>query len=265
MNSTATRISSLSSSVCSSLSKTLDFHGSGLRMVRVHHLDRVPQKPLSLVQFPSFKMGMLIVMRDRGKNRKPLQRGRVSIEAIQTVQALKRAKNDSNLLERVFESKFRRLIKSDMIAVLRDLQRQNEALLALQVFEDVRKEYWYKPQVLIYADLITVLASNGLFEKVELVFLDLKMENRLEADTDGFNALLRTLMEFGIYRLSMECFQLMKKVGCEPDESTFRILINGLDSKGETGLSAIFRQEAEKYFGEHLEFLEEKEEISLSN
>lgn len=78
---------------------------------------------------------MIITMRDRSKNRKPLQKGRsLSIEAIQTVQALKRAAKRSDVsLEQVFDSKFRRLLKFDMIAVLRELLRQNQCLLAIKV------------------------------------------------------------------------------------------------------------------------------------
>ncbi|XP_010270549.1 PREDICTED: pentatricopeptide repeat-containing protein At1g62350-like [Nelumbo nucifera] len=215
------------------------------------------------LRYSSSKSSMIVIMRDRSKNRKPLQRGRISTEAIQAVQALKRAKNDGDLLESVMESKVRRLVKQDIIAVLRDLQRQNEALLALKVFEDIRKEYWYKPQVLVYAGMIKVLANNGLFEMVERVFLYMKMESNLEADLEAFNALLQTFMDFSIIELVMECFHLMKVVECEPDKSTFKILINGLESKGETGLSTIVRQEAKKYYGGSLEFLQEKEDISL--
>lgn len=92
------------------------------------------------LQFKLNPKSMVITMRDRSKNRKPLQKGRnLSIEAIQAVQALKRA-NRSNTynnsfpeLDRVFDSKFRRLLKFDMMAVLRELLRQNECLLALKV------------------------------------------------------------------------------------------------------------------------------------
>ncbi|XP_043708946.1 protein THYLAKOID ASSEMBLY 8-like, chloroplastic [Telopea speciosissima] len=208
----------------------------------------------------------VITMRDRSKNRKPLQRGRnLSIEAIQTVQALKRAKKDINSLEREMEYKVRRLLKFDLMAVLRELLRQNEPLLALKVFQEVQKEYWYKPQVLLYADMINVLASNGMLEMVERLFLYLKMESSLDADTEGFTALLKTLIEFGTTRLVMDCFHLMKAVGCEPDKSTFRILIDELELKGETTLSAIVRKEAEKHFGGSLEFLEEKQDLTLSS
>lgn len=91
---------------------------------------------------PILRRAMVIKMRDRSKNRKPLQRGRMlSIEAIQAVQALKRANtppppspsSSSSMLDRVIDSKIRRLLKFDMVAVLRELLRQNECSLALKV------------------------------------------------------------------------------------------------------------------------------------
>uniref|UniRef100_A0A2P2JGE1 Uncharacterized protein MANES_15G113700 n=1 Tax=Rhizophora mucronata TaxID=61149 RepID=A0A2P2JGE1_RHIMU len=85
---------------------------------------------------------MLVVVSARGRggnNRKPLQRGRdLSIEAIQAVQALKRTWSsvpNSPNLDHVLRSKFSRLLKFDMIAVLRELLRQNRCLLALKVTE----------------------------------------------------------------------------------------------------------------------------------
>ncbi|KAL5976914.1 hypothetical protein ACLOJK_021251 [Asimina triloba] len=199
----------------------------------------------------------ITVMRDRSKNRKPLQRGRISNEAIQTVQLLKRAKDDPQSLDRVLESKARRLIKMDLIAVLRELQRQNEPLLALKIFEDIRKEYWYKPQLSGYADMVAVLASNELFDKVELLLSYLKSEI-VDADVEGFNTLLKALMEHSLSKSAMEFFNLMKEAGCGPDESTFRILIKGFEAGGEAHLSAIVRQEAEEYFGGYMEFLDEE-------
>ncbi|XP_068652080.1 protein THYLAKOID ASSEMBLY 8, chloroplastic-like isoform X2 [Aristolochia californica] len=160
-------------------------------------------------QFPRSPQNGTITMRDRGKNRKPLQRGRVSTEAIHTVQALKRAKNDPTKLTCVFETKVRRLVKSDLVAVLRELQEQGEGILSLQVFEEFRSEYWYKPRLSVYAGLVSVLASNGLFDKVEQIISYLKKEN-LAPDTEGFNTLLKTLIEFRIFHSVMECFHLMK-------------------------------------------------------
>ncbi|RXH87814.1 hypothetical protein DVH24_034714 [Malus domestica] len=230
-----------------------------------------------------------ITMRDRSNNPRPLQKGRfLSIEAIQTVQALKRAQKDQSILSQVFDSKFRRLLKFDMMAVLRDLLRQNECVLALkkkdsgfqfvtlvidligfiaccQVFEDIRKEHWYRPQVSLYSDMIRVTASNGLFEQVELLFLCLKKETNLQPEIEAFNALMTTLISFNLPKLAIECYYLMKEVGCEPDRSSFRILVNGLESMGETGSSGIVRQDAQQIYGESLEFLEENEEMAVSH
>ncbi|XP_057964425.1 protein THYLAKOID ASSEMBLY 8, chloroplastic-like [Malania oleifera] len=208
-------------------------------------------------------VNVMISMRDRGKNRKPLQRGRnLSIEAIQTVQALKRgARKDPQSLHNVFDSMLKRLLKFDMMAVLRELLRQNECFLALQVFEEVRKESWYKPQVSLYADMISVLASEGLLDEVELLFAYLKVEcSYLELDTEGFNGLLTVLMSTpNTTGLAMEWFYSSKELGWDLDRSFFRILINGLESNGETDLSAVVRLEAEKYFGvSTLDFLEEE-------
>uniref|UniRef100_A0A7N0T290 Pentatricopeptide repeat-containing protein n=1 Tax=Kalanchoe fedtschenkoi TaxID=63787 RepID=A0A7N0T290_KALFE len=208
---------------------------------------------------------MRISMRDRSKNRKPLQRGRnLSIEAIQAVQALKRAKRDDELLQRAIDSKFRRLLKFDMVAVLREFLRQNECDLALQVFEDIRREFWYKPHVLLFADMIPVFARNELFEQVEFLYGCLKMDSqRIEAGVEEFNFLLRALVSCGVKGLAVDCFYLIKELRCEPDRSSFRILINGLEVDGETDESAVLRNEAKKYFGESLEFLKDDEEAVL--
>nr|XP_018682803.1 PREDICTED: pentatricopeptide repeat-containing protein At1g62350-like [Musa acuminata subsp. malaccensis] len=207
-----------------------------------------------------------IVMRDRAKNRKPTQRGRyLSTEAIHAVQALKRALGTvgggggGDSLERVLAAKVRRLIKGDMVAVLRELQSQGEGLLALQVFEEVRREHWYKPQLSVYNDMIKVLASCGLPEKVEKVCSYLKMEH-LDADTEGFNLVLRTLLDFGFVQAAMDCFRLMKLWESEPDESTYAILINGLKAEGEVDLSVSVREEAEQHLGGPLVFLEKRED-----
>ncbi|XP_027185687.1 protein THYLAKOID ASSEMBLY 8-like, chloroplastic [Coffea eugenioides] len=212
---------------------------------------------------------LVTIMRDRSNNRKPLQKGRnLSIEAIQTVQALKRARATSSCpLEPALETTFRRLLKLDMIAVLRELIRQNQCYLALKVFEEIQEEYWYRPQISLYAELVSLLGSNGLLEEVELLFIKLKKEPCLEPDINGFNALLEILANFNLTGLAVECFYLMKSIGCDLDKLSFKILINVLESNEEASLSAFFRLEAQKYFGQSLNFQEkgEGEGYSLSS
>lgn len=112
--------------------------------------------------------------------------------------------------------------------------------------------------------MIKVMVSNELFEQVELLCLCLKKETNLQPDIEGFNALLTTSISFNLPKLSMECYYLMKGVGCEPDRSSFRVLIKGLESMGETGPLGIVRQDAQHLYGESLEFLEENEEMAVS-
>lgn len=211
----------------------------------------------------SFRTG--VTARDRSKNRKPLQKGRyLSIEAIQTVQILKRTKSSSAMLEQASRTSFSRLLKLDMIAVLRELLRQNECYLALKVFEDIRKEYWYKPQISFYVEIISVLGSNGLIEEVVVLFDKLKDEDGIELDVDGFNGLLESLTKFNLTSLVLKCFFLMKSLGCEPNKSSFKILISYLQANGEVSQLPVLLQEAKNHYG-CLDFLDEKEASRMSS
>ncbi|KAF8703443.1 hypothetical protein HU200_032248 [Digitaria exilis] len=200
-----------------------------------------------------------ITMRDRSKNRKPTQRGRyLSTEAIQAVQSLKRAVlrgGSAASAAAAVEPKLRRLLKADMVAVFRELAAQGEALLALQVFEEIRKEHWYKPRLLWYVDLVTVLASKGLRPEVDKACSYLKRE-QLEPDTEGFHLLLKALLDAGFTQLSMDCFRLMKLWDSDPDRITYTTLIKGLESLGKMELCAGIRLEAENDYGS-LDFLDE--------
>lgn len=210
-----------------------------------------------------------VTMRDRSKNRKPLQRGRnLSIEAIQAIQALKRVSKalivheggggggGRESLETVFRSKIRRLIKFDMMAVLEELQKQNEPYLALKVFGEIREEHWYIPQFSVYSDMIRVLASCKLLKEVEQVLVNLQSEKKtFKSDIIGFNHLLMTLIEFGFLESAMDCFRRMQAWGLEPDKSTFSMLIKHLEAKGKVGFSSAVKKEAMECYGA-LEFLE---------
>ncbi|KAK4788810.1 hypothetical protein SAY86_020129 [Trapa natans] len=209
---------------------------------------------------------MRIAMRDRSLNRRPLQRGRdLSGEAIQAVQALKRANGRCChvSLQRALDFNFRRLLKLDMIAVLRELLRQNECALALEVFEDIRKEHWYRPQVSLYAEAIESLASNGLLDQVKTLYFELRRESGVGLEIESFNSLLRTFTSFSLTELALDCYNFMNEVGCIPEVTSFRILISGLESTGETGALAIIKQDAKTHYGESLEFLQVKEVIEI--
>lgn len=111
--------------------------------------------------------------------------------------------------------------------------------------------------------MITALANNEFFDQVHYIYNCLKMDSqRIEAGIEEFNFLLKALVGSKVNGLAVDCFYLMKELGCEPDRSSFRILINGLEMNGETDASDDLRIEAKKYYGESLEFLKDVEEIT---
>lgn len=88
----------------------------------------------------------------------------------------------------------------------------------------------------------------------------MKAETDLAPEIDGFNALLKALVGHNLGKLAMESYYLMKEVGCEPNKASFRIVIKGLELKGEAVDLRTVKQDAQKLYGESLEFLEEAEE-----
>ncbi|KAK8958287.1 hypothetical protein KSP40_PGU016807 [Platanthera guangdongensis] len=102
--------------------------------------------------------------------RKPLSRGRVlSKEAIQAVQALKLAKSspppsaaagaaDDGRMADVFRGRIARLLKDDLLDVLKELQRQNEWEIALQVFSSRFNTF---AQISVLIKKFLLLASSG--------------------------------------------------------------------------------------------------------
>ncbi|KVH96589.1 hypothetical protein Ccrd_001335 [Cynara cardunculus var. scolymus] len=45
-----------------------------------------------------------------------------------------------------------------------------------EVFAEIQKEQWYKPEVSLYTEIILVLAMNSLYDKVDMIFVELKNE-----------------------------------------------------------------------------------------
>lgn len=85
--------------------------------------------------------------------------------------------------------------------------------------------------------MIEVLGSNRFIDPVELVHLYFEREANLQPKIEGFNAMLKTLNSLN---MGMECHYLMNQIGCHRDRTTFRILINGLESMADTDSSKIF-------------------------
>lgn len=176
-------------------------------------------------------------------NRGPITRGRVlSTEAIQAVQALKRAHraNPTNLDDDTHLSQtLSRLIKADLIAAFKELLRQDHSEIALKVFSAVRSEY--SLELGLYADLVTALGKKGMTEEIEGVVCELERQGRIQCDDKGLVRLVRALIAADCGGSTARMYGLMKRSGWgssfEVDEYLAKVLRKGLRRFGEEGLA----------------------------
>ncbi|KAB1219438.1 hypothetical protein CJ030_MR3G001079 [Morella rubra] len=196
----------------------------------------------------------------RGGPRKPLWRTSVlSSEAIQAVHSLKLAKSSPTRLEEIFNSRLSRLLKADLLDTLGELHRQNELDLALNVFQFVRKEEWYEPDLVLYCDMILLLGKNKLIKMAEELFSELKKEG-LQPSTRAFAEMIGAYIQVDMIEKAMETYESMKASGCTPDRLTFMILIRNLEKAGKEELAAILKKECAEYIDLPEKFLEEVEQ-----
>ncbi|ONK57940.1 uncharacterized protein A4U43_C09F5840 [Asparagus officinalis] len=190
----------------------------------------------------------------RKSSREPLWRRKVmSTEAIQAVQALKIAKSSqsrdpsspsfpSSRLGEVFSNRIGRLIKGDLVAVLGELQRQNEWEIALQVFDFMRNEDTFRLDLSLYGDMILMLGKNKLIEIAEKLLSELKKEG-LQPDTRIYNEMIGAYLKVGMIDKAMNTYKIMKDSGCNPDRLTLTILIRNLDKAGEEELASFVKKD----------------------
>ncbi|XP_042475321.1 protein THYLAKOID ASSEMBLY 8, chloroplastic [Macadamia integrifolia] len=177
-------------------------------------------------------------------NRGPLHRGRIlSIEAIQAVQALKRAErvNETQIDEFVSKT-LSRLIKQDLLASLKELLRQDRCHLALKVFEVARSEPWYKTDCSLYADIVAALARKGMTEEIDnLIDVDLERDGLGAGEERGLSRLVKALTAAERTESVVRVYGLMKRCGwrsasaaaSSTDEYVIKVLTRGLRRLGE--------------------------------
>ncbi|EXB74541.1 hypothetical protein L484_026238 [Morus notabilis] len=185
-------------------------------------------------------------------NRGPLVKGRIlSIEAIQAVQALKRAhRSDPSTLPTVASKTLSRLIKSDLLAALKELLRQDHCALALHVFSAVRSEY--RPDLSLYADMVIALEKNGMAEDIDRLIFDLEMEGcgAVGDDNKGLIRLVRAVIAAERRESTVRIYGMLKmgvlgSSGFEADDHTVGALSKGLRRLGEAALA----DEVDREFG----------------
>eukprot|EP00250_Pteridium_aquilinum_P007580 c17257_g1_i1 orf=654-1517(+) len=181
--------------------------------------------------------------------RGPLWRGKKGIgkEALHVLCDVKRAKHDSLWLGNTLKSKAARLLKTDLLAVLQELQRQHEVDLALKVFNMVRKEVWYKPDIYLYKDMLACLAKAKRVAECETLLKDLKVEG-LPPDGLLLTEVMTVYLECGMLPQAMETFDSMRQGSCPPDMPAFKVLLKYLKKMGKKQLREKIRKECLEFY-----------------
>ncbi|KAL5580906.1 hypothetical protein UlMin_013348 [Ulmus minor] len=164
-----------------------------------------------------------------GRPRGPLWRGKKLIgkEALFVILGMKRFKDDEEKLDKFIKNHVTRLLKLDMIAVLTELERQEEVTLALKMFRVIRNQDWYKPDVFLYKDLIMALAKCKKMDDVMELWERMREEN-LFPDSQTYAEVIRGFLSSGSPADAMNIYEDMKKSPDPPEEQPFRILLKGL-------------------------------------
>ncbi|XP_028756130.1 protein THYLAKOID ASSEMBLY 8, chloroplastic [Neltuma alba] len=185
--------------------------------------------------------------------RGPLVKGRtLSIEAIQAVQTLKRLhRTKPSNVDDLVSKNLSRLIKSDLMAVLKELLRQDQCALALRAFSAVRSEY--QAELSLYAEMVQALARNGMAEDVDRLIVEMgESEGGIECDDKGLVELIKAVIGAQRRESTVRIYGMMKKSGwgwrVEADEYVAKVLSNGLKNFGEEALSQEVESEYKKSF-----------------
>ncbi|CAI0423226.1 unnamed protein product [Linum tenue] len=185
-------------------------------------------------------------------NRGPLMKGRIlSTEAIHAVQSLKRAYRTS---EQPKLPNLSRLLKPDLVAVLRELLRQDLCHIALSVFSTLRLEFPdQKADLNLYGDAIFALLRNGMVDEIDGLVGELEAaaaEGKVDWEGDkGAVRVVKGVVEAGRKESTVKIVGMLRRSGCgdtwTADEYAVNFLCKGLRNGGEEGLAA----EVEKEFG----------------
>ncbi|XP_024541376.1 uncharacterized protein LOC9656559 isoform X1 [Selaginella moellendorffii] len=193
------------------------------------------------------KSGLRVLCSTRSLPRLPIMRGRkLGREAILTVQSLKRAKGVREEMEQVLKSQVSRLLKTDMLEVLRELHRQNDCVLAYEVFKLIRKEMWYKPDSQLYSSMMSLMGMNARLRDVEVLFQELQGE--MLPDGLVYTELMTAYLRCERPNDAIDTFQEMKQLGLTVELKTFTTLAKWLEKKGLGEEASAVRAECEEKY-----------------
>ncbi|KAF2301191.1 hypothetical protein GH714_020739 [Hevea brasiliensis] len=144
-----------------------------------------------------------------------------------------------------------RLIKSDLLSILRELLRQDLCPLAIHVLSTLRSEYSGQIDLGLYADVISGLSRNKLCEHIDKLIEDLeKDEGGIQWETDkGLLRVIRGVVDAGRRESAVKICEILRRSGCgetwPADEYVVGVLSKGLRRMGETELAS----EVDEKFG----------------
>ncbi|XP_065877061.1 pentatricopeptide repeat-containing protein At1g62350 [Euphorbia lathyris] len=148
-------------------------------------------------------------------------------EGLVMAKELKRLQSDPIRLDRFIKSQVSRLLKSDLVSVLAEFQRQNQVFLCMKLYDVVRKEIWYRPDMFFYRDMLMMLARNKKIDEAKLVWQDLKKEGVL-FDQHTFGDIMRAFLDNGLPSEAMDIYEEMRQSPDLPLSLPFRVILKGL-------------------------------------
>ncbi|XP_074585369.1 pentatricopeptide repeat-containing protein At1g62350 [Curcuma longa] len=148
-------------------------------------------------------------------------------EGIFVVHQLKRLASAGPRLDRFMKSNVTRLLRTDLLAVLAELQRQDHVFLSMKIYDAVRKEIWYRPDMYFYRDMLMMLARNKKLEETKQVWAHLKSEE-VHIDQHTYGDIVRAYLDGGLPAFAMELYEDMRNSPDPPLSLPFRVMLKGL-------------------------------------
>ncbi|XP_058736275.1 pentatricopeptide repeat-containing protein At1g62350-like [Vicia villosa] len=148
-------------------------------------------------------------------------------EGLIITKELKRLQPDPVRLDRFVRSNVSRLLKSDLISVLFEFQRQDNVFLSMKLYDIIRKEIWYQPDMFFYRDMLMMLARNKRVDETKRVWEDLRREGVL-FDQHTFGDIIRAYLDSGLILEAMDLYEEMRQSPEPPLSLPFRVILKGL-------------------------------------
>ncbi|KAL8480184.1 hypothetical protein ACS0TY_026923 [Phlomoides rotata] len=197
-------------------------------------------------------------------------------EGLMVAKELKRLQHNPVRFERFMKTNVSRLLKSDLVAVLVEFQRQNLVPLSMKnrplsgssalvqfvrwskslqwtaplqrihgrinldemrslsssyctitLYNVVRRETWYRPDMFFYRDMLMMLARNISVDEARMVWDDLKREE-VHFDQHTFGDLIRAFLDSGLPDEAMRIYDEMRCCPDTPLSLPYRVILKGL-------------------------------------